>query len=151
MYQNFNIKSNKRAKIKKRIYPHLFRHSRSTILARHLTESEMKNVLGWDAGSSMPSIYVHLSSRDSDSAIFKMHGIKTNQESGEIQKEKLCLRCKRMNRPGARLCDTCGFILDKEEAEIILQEEKDRNKADEIMNKLMKDPEIYALIKQKLS
>ncbi len=34
-----------RAGIKKKIHPHLFRHSRSTHLAKHLTEAQMKQYL----------------------------------------------------------------------------------------------------------
>jgi len=37
--------------IKKRVYPHLFRHSRATELAKHLTEVQMKQMFGWVQGS----------------------------------------------------------------------------------------------------
>lgn len=40
------------AGIKKRIHPHLFRHSRSTELAQYLTESRMEEHLGWVHGSN---------------------------------------------------------------------------------------------------
>jgi site-specific recombinase XerD len=36
----------KKTGIKKRVYNHLFRHSRSTDLAQYLTESQMKEHLG---------------------------------------------------------------------------------------------------------
>lgn len=36
----------KKARIKRRIYPHLFRHSRATHLANHLTEAQMKQYFG---------------------------------------------------------------------------------------------------------
>jgi len=55
-----------KAGIKKRVYPHLFRHSRATHLANHLTEAQMKQYFGWVQGSDMASIYVHLSGRDLD-------------------------------------------------------------------------------------
>ena len=41
----------KRAGIQKKIYPHLFRHSRATSLANRLTESQMKEHFGWVQGS----------------------------------------------------------------------------------------------------
>ncbi len=63
-----------KAGIKKRIHPHLFRHSRSTHLAKHLTEAQMKQYLGWVQGSDMAAIYVHLSGRDVDDALLRCTG-----------------------------------------------------------------------------
>jgi len=65
----------KKAGIKKRIYPHLFRHSRATHLSSFLTEAQMNVFFGWKQGSPMASTYVHLSGRDIDKAILKIHGI----------------------------------------------------------------------------
>ena len=68
-----------RAGIKKKIHPHLFRHSRATYLAKHLTEAQMKEVFGWTQGSEMASIYVHLSGRDVDDALLKVYGVKKDE------------------------------------------------------------------------
>jgi len=65
----------KKAKINKRIYPQLFRHSRATELANYLTEPQLKEFLGWSPYSRMPSLYVHLSGRDVDRAILKIYQI----------------------------------------------------------------------------
>jgi len=62
-----------KAKINKRIYPQLFRHSRATELANHLTEPQLKEFLGWSPHSRMPSLYVHLSGRDVDRAILRLY------------------------------------------------------------------------------
>jgi len=37
----------KKAGIEKRIYPHLFRHSRAFHLSKYLTEAQMKELFGW--------------------------------------------------------------------------------------------------------
>ncbi len=58
-----------RAGIDKRIYPHLFRHSRATFLAGFLTEAQLCAYLGWTIGSAMPRIYVHLAGHDLDAAL----------------------------------------------------------------------------------
>ena len=63
-----------KAGIRKRIYPHLFRHSRATALANKLTESQMKEHFGWVQGSEMAATYVHLSGRDVDNALLKLQG-----------------------------------------------------------------------------
>jgi len=66
----------KRAGIKKRIHPHLFRHSRATILASKVTEAPLEAQMGWVHGSKQTRTYVHLSLRDQDNAILKAYGIK---------------------------------------------------------------------------
>lgn len=63
-----------KAGIKKKITPHLFRHSRATALANKLTEAQMKEYFGWVQGSDMASVYVHLSGRDVDNAILDVYG-----------------------------------------------------------------------------
>lgn len=62
-----------KAGIKKKCNPHLFRHSRASVMANHLTEFQMNHYFGWKQGS-MPATYVHLSGKELDSAILKMNG-----------------------------------------------------------------------------
>lgn len=65
----------------KNVYPYIFRHSRATHLAKLLTEAEMKEFFGWTADSKMVKTYVHLSGRDIDEKILKIHGININPEN----------------------------------------------------------------------
>lgn len=65
-----------RASIAKRIYPHLFRHSRATFLAGYLTEAQLCSYHGWTIGSSMTRIYVHLRSQDLDSTLLNIPLVK---------------------------------------------------------------------------
>jgi len=60
------------AGIKKRHNPHIFRHSRATFLAKHLTESQLKQFFGWTQSSNMAARYVHLSGRDLDLTILNI-------------------------------------------------------------------------------
>jgi len=62
-----------RAGIKKRIHPHLFRHSRATHLASRLTEAQLKEMFGWTAGSDQAATYVHLSGRNVDDAVLRTY------------------------------------------------------------------------------
>jgi len=68
-----------RCGIKKRIHPHLMRHSRATHLANKLTESQMRIFFGWTGGSKMSATYVHLSGRDVDEAILEMNGLRKTE------------------------------------------------------------------------
>jgi integrase len=66
-----------RAGIEKRIYPHLFRHSRATFLAGYLTDAQLCAYLGWTIGSAMPRIYVHLAGHDLDAALARIPTLAT--------------------------------------------------------------------------
>jgi len=66
-----------RAGVDKRIYPHLFRHSRATFLAGYLTEAQLCAYLGWTIGSAMPRIYVHLAGHDLDAALARVPTLAT--------------------------------------------------------------------------
>jgi integrase/recombinase XerD len=138
----------KRAGIQKKIYPHLFRHSRATALANKLTESQMKEHFGWVQGSDMAATYVHLSGRDVDNAFLKIHGLVPVENSQEDKlKLKTCQRCKEHNSPSSKFCTKCGLPLDEQ---MIATVEKQRQKSDGIMNKLMEDEEVKAFMLRKI-
>ena len=106
-------KVSRRAGIKRRIHPHLFRHSRATILASQVMEAPLESQMGWVHGSKQTKTYVHLSLRDQDNAILKAYGIKVKEE--EAIKEdmpKECPRCHRSNPSTSLFCNTCGMPLD---------------------------------------
>jgi integrase len=62
----------KDAGIQKKHNPHIFRHSRATFLAKHLTEAQLKQFFGWTQSSDMTARYVHLSGRDLDEILFRV-------------------------------------------------------------------------------
>ena len=92
---------------KSEVHPHIFRHSRATHLAPRLSEAVMKEFFGWRQNSDVPARYIHLSGRDVDNEILKLHGIKTETNSEET---KECPRCFRLNR-GADFCSRCAMPL----------------------------------------
>lgn len=61
-----------KTEIKKRLFPYVFRHTRATFLASHLTEAQMKVFFGWTQSSKMASYYVHLTGRDIDSSLIEL-------------------------------------------------------------------------------
>ena len=138
----------KRAGIQKKVYPHLFRHSRATALANKLTEAQMKEHFGWVQGSEMAATYVHLSGRDVDNAFLKMHGL-VQAENAQEEKLKLriCQRCKEHNSPSSKFCTKCGLPLDEQTMATI---ENTREKSDNLMNKLMDDEEVRSLLLKKI-
>ena len=109
-----------KAKIKKRINPHSFRHAHLTELARcGLNEAQLKAHAGWVQGSGMAGIYIHLSGKDTDDAIMAANGIKKDiktirKEEKERKKliPKTCPRCKKENGSTLKICEFCGAPLD---------------------------------------
>jgi integrase len=138
----------KRAKIKKRVNPHNFRHSRSTFLAKHFTESQMTQYLGWTTGSEMPATYVHLSGRDMDDAILKLNGKKPKDEHYESNfAPKKCPRCTYANKATGRFCIRCGAVLDIDTA---IQMQDEIKKIDDKFSKLLEDEEVKELLMKKI-
>jgi integrase/recombinase XerD len=131
-----------RAGVKKRVNPHNFRHSRATYLANHLTEAQMKEYFGWAGESNMAAVYVHLSGRDVDKAILKLHGITTEDNGKEerILVPKKCTRCATSNPASNKFCSLCGLPLDQQAATTIIQESMERKKADNFLDRMLEDP-----------
>ncbi len=66
----------KGAKLQKKVWPHLFRHTRLTELAKRYTEAELRLIAGWETDSKMPGVYVHLSGRDIKDRMAVREGLK---------------------------------------------------------------------------
>ncbi|KUK07763.1 MAG: Integrase family protein [Archaeoglobus fulgidus] len=142
-YADINIqlkKIAKRAGIKKRIYPHLFRHTRATRLLAKVPESIGAKYMGWVPGSDMVKVYVHLSSEDVDEAILQMHGIKRGGNGNDLE-VKRCPRCTFINPATSRFCSRCGLPLSEEAA--LELEEWERRKAEALQK--MTDPEFLRI------
>ncbi len=137
----------KEAGIKKRVNPHLLRHSRATVLANFFTEAQMCEFFGWTQGSKMPKIYVHLSGRDIDKAVNKMYGFEEQEEEKEVEaKPKRCSRCGYVNAPTDKYCGRCALILDeKERAKLEVEEPKI---AEDIMSQIMQNPQMLGKVKE---
>ena len=146
--------ASKRAGIKKRVHAHLLRHSRATLLASTpgMSDSAMKHYFGWTQGSKMASIYIHMSGMDTDKAILMANGIvvDTNKVKSKL-KPKKCLKCNCINEVTNRFCKICGFVLDKEEGKKIIERDFKRSQADNIMERIIDDPEFKELLIKKLS
>jgi len=106
----------KKAGIKRRAHPHMFRHTRATDLARENTNPEaMKQFLGWEKNSAMPSLYTHLSQDDLKTIIFRPYGIGP-VEVKETKDGKFgnCPNCAKMVRVSESFCWNCGTTLDED-------------------------------------
>ncbi len=112
----------------KKLYPHLFRHSRLTELAKtKLNEAQLRKFAGWEADSNMAKIYFHID--DSD-----VIDILTEEE---IKKEKLkkiktiiCQNCDAENSEYNIYCWKCDEILGEENKYVKMEYENKKLKED---------------------
>ncbi len=148
-FRKLILRLKEKAEIKKRLYPHLFRHTRVTHLLtnKQINEAQAKVYFGWVPSSTMLSEYSHLISSDVNNAILEIHGIKTSESKESLLKPKQCPRCSTINAKDARFCQKCGGILDVDTA---LELDDQRSRGDELMSELVKDPEIQRTLMKKI-
>lgn len=139
----------KRTGIQKRIYPHLFRHSRATHLAKEFTEQELKIIFGWSGGSRMPATYVHLSGADLDRKMLEKHGL-VMSDSKKVKDEMkpiICKNCHCENSSTARFCGQCGIAFFLKDA---MEKEQEKKDAAKLFEAIFKDEELKSLAMKKL-
>ena len=123
----------KKAGITRRIHPHLFRHTRATELANHLTEQQLKKKFGWTQSSNMAAQYVHLTDQDVDMAVLRAAGVKVDEDDKPKGLTPIrCNRCREFNSPSAFFCSKCGLPLTEGSAQ----------KENDAYDELLKRPEI---------
>jgi len=142
--------------IKKRIHPHLFRHTRLTELAKEIPEQILKQIAGWVPDSKMAQTYLHLSLRDvEESLLAKVYGIKTG-ENEKKEKFVVCPKCGELNAPNLTICWRCKTDLKESKfVEKALSEEEIKKVEEwadvliEFFKRLEKaNPELWELLSQ---
>lgn len=105
-----------KAGIKKKITPHLFRHSRVTeLLKLGMKEPELKKSLWGSVSTKMLAQYEHLAGQDVDNEYKRIFGIDTEADKPKPMLASVqCPGCHTINGDGAKFCMTCGRPLTKE-------------------------------------
>jgi site-specific recombinase XerD len=139
------IKYSKRADIKKRVFCHLFRHSRLTQLDKKgLSHTAMKYFAGWSKNSNMPSVYSHFSAQDTKELVYEADGI----AQPKIRKKTIlepvnCPKCETPNDKTNKYCYLCGMPLD--------ENSRKEFEIEELVKLLIKtDPSISKTISEKI-
>jgi integrase len=115
VYQNYRkilLKLAERAKIKKDVNPHFFRHSRASDLAKKVkSPAILCQYMGWKQGSKEAATYVHIDSTDNE--ILAINGIQREEQKQENFKPIKCPRCNIVNDPASKFCRGCSLLLDE--------------------------------------
>ena len=107
-------KALKRAGITKRIHPHLFRHTRASIIAQKAVPTSIFEAeMGWVPGSRQVRTYVHLTGKQVDDSYLEAMGIKKKEEFHEEMKPRLCPRCSEPNVSTATRCRKCWLPMNE--------------------------------------
>lgn len=136
----------KRAKITKKVTPHVFRHTRLTELAKEgLNEFELRFFAGWSKNSKMSEIYIHIGEKEVDDKVLKLNGIKKSkpEEKENPLETKKCFSCGEINNSNNKFCSRCKQILD-------INAEKEINIKDNLLELIEGDSEIKNKLIEKL-
>lgn len=120
-----------RAGLKKRVYPHLLRHTAATRMASQLREPVLREYFGWSQSSRTPAIYLHLSAVDVIKGYAEAMGIEAGEKRITLKPLK-CGRCGEINPPDSGFCRVCGMPLSEEKARELLARETDSAQEDRI-------------------
>ena len=109
-------KTVKRSNIKKRIYPHLFRHSEITRIVIRTPDLTMKERHGFSANSKMIARYSHLNQDDHDKAYLEAIGVPVIETETKERVPITCKICNTLNAPNSDLCTVCAKPLTMQKA-----------------------------------
>lgn len=103
-------KIGQRAGIQKKLHPHLFRHTRITMLSRSgLDEAKIKMLAWGNQSTDMMKTYNHLTVSDLDEALAELNGIETpKKKQKSLLKPIQCPKCGTINPAGHSYCETCN-------------------------------------------
>jgi site-specific recombinase XerD len=111
-----------RANIQKKVHPHIFRHTRITVLIRKkVPESAIKQMMWGSLTTDMFACYAHLTNENIDDAILEQAGVK-RPDSGKVPKvlnPRQCPACYTINGPTHNFCGKCGAGLTEEARKIL--------------------------------
>jgi len=105
-----------KAGVKRKLTPHIFRHTTATYDGATLNESMLCQKFGWVIGSDMARRYCHFNEQVLGEQILRRAGLKHE----EAKKGKICPRCGEPNNVFAEECSKCHQILS---AEKLLEQE----------------------------
>jgi integrase/recombinase XerD len=101
----------KRANVRnKSVTPYLFRHTAATRDAKlGFTEAQLCLKYGWQMGSEMPRIYIHLAGTDLRRKIMEVYG---GKEVAKPEPQMVnCPKCQEQNHTAAKFCSRCGSLM----------------------------------------
>ena len=115
--------------LEKRLHPHLFRFSAATEWSGYVSESLLKNYMGWTADSKMAGVYIKSSDKLLAEGIMRATGQAVKAETRMPAATKECIKCHKTEPITNIYCSNCGSSLDtdklhKETFDVIKQQQE---------------------------
>jgi integrase/recombinase XerD len=131
----------KRAGIKKRVYAHLLRHSRTThLLLEGVPAPIVQQMGGWKDIQQLSQRYGHVTSEDARTFLLKQRGIIENgKERDKALDVKVCPRCNKQNFASTKYCDGCWLALD---IKVAINDRDAEREIKKLFNFALKNPEM---------
>lgn len=120
------------AKISKKIYLNLFRHSEITNTSTFMPEALLKKRHGWTPDSKIPSNYQHMVQEDVKKSLHSHFGIETKEEAPKIN--QICENCAEVNGLDVDFCVKCNMPMSLEKK--MMMKEKETTEMNRIDEKL---------------
>ncbi len=108
--------SAKEAGIKKRIFPHLMRHSSATNMSKDLSEMELRELYGWSKSSTITSTYLHISQHRLEARLMQVNGMAKAVKEEPRMLPVECVRCGTINSFDAKHCNRCHMPFNARDA-----------------------------------
>src|SRR5659263_15469 len=136
-----------RSGVKKRIHPHLFRHTAITgWIMEKFTEQEVKHRAGWSKSNRrMFEVYGNFTDQEINKSIYAHYGLTAEEKSTKLER---CPRCHTVLVQGARMCHQCALVLD---AGLEKELKVGQDQAQKALLKMMESPEVRALLKEMMN
>jgi integrase/recombinase XerD len=134
-----------KAGIKRRVYPHLLRHSRLAKLKREkrLSDDDIMNISG-HRDRKMLDRYGRITMAMTNERLLEIEGVKAfESEKVKASKARVCPRCKHLNSPLADYCASCGMVLDEKEAQRLVDQAKELEELKRKMDVLFERSEAW--------
>jgi integrase len=129
-----------RAKIEKKVHPHIFRTSRIThMINQNYQESVIKKSMWGNINTEMFATYVCLSEEDIDNEFLAKAGIIKPEEKVNPLLPITCGECHNINAADSIFCGKCGFPLTPEAENLMLKH------LDDYIDDIESDPDFEPL------
>ncbi len=99
-----------RSGVKKRIHPHLFRHTAITgWILEKFTEQEVKHRAGWSKSNRrMFDVYGNFTDQEINKSIYAHYGLAAAEKVVKLER---CPRCQTVLKPDMQFCPQCSLAL----------------------------------------